>query len=127
MTKRIMNKITTLNNCRKSFISNRSEAKKELNQWINSTFITIIWLIIFLFIYYLWTLNANATMWYDIRELESQISQLKSKRDTVVSKIANLKSWDNIDNDTFSNKDMVEVSKFESLIISDNIQYVYNN
>lgn len=127
MTKRIMNKITTLNNCRKSFISNRSEAKKELNQWINSTFITIIWLIIFLFIYYLWTLNANATMWYDIRELESQISQLKSKRDTVVSKIANLKSWDNIDNDTFSNKDMVEISKFESLIISDNIKYVYNN
>ena len=121
-----MNKFKTLNNYKK-FISNRSKAKQELNQWVNSTFVTIIWLIIFLFIYYLWTLNANATMWYSIRELEKEISQLKSQKDIMETKIANIKSLDNISNDAFSNIDMLEVSNFESLVISDDIQYVYNN
>lgn len=122
-----MNKNSTINNYKKSFISNRTKAKQELTKWVNSTFVTIIWLIIFLFIYYLGTLNANATMWYSIREFEREISQLKSQKDIMETKIANIKSLDNISNDSFSNTDMLEVKKFESLVISDDTQYVYNN
>ena len=122
-----MNSIPNIKDYKKRFISNRSKAKKELTQWINSTFVSTIWLIIFLFIYYLWTLNANATMWYKIRDLEKEISQLKSQKDIIDTKIANIKSLDNISNDPFSNKDMLEVKNFESLVINDDIQYVYNN
>lgn len=121
-----MNRRTTTNNY-KSFVSSRTKAKKELTKWVNSTFITMIWLIAFLFIYYLWTLNANATMWYNIRDFEREISQLKSQKDIMETKIANIKSLDNISKDKFSNTDMLEVKNYESLVISDDIQYVYNN
>ncbi len=122
-----MNNRKILTNSRKKFISNRSKEKQELTKWINSTFISIIWLIIFLFIYFLWTLNANATIGYSIRELETEISQLKSQKDIMETKIANIKSLDNISRDKFSTIDMLEVRNYESLVIKENVQYVYNN
>jgi len=111
----------------KEFISNRTKNKQEVTKWVNSTFVTMIGLIIFLFIYYLWTINANATLWYDIRDLEIQISQLKSQKDIVETKIDKIKSLDNISRDPFSTTDMEYIKDSQSLVIKDSIQYVYNN
>ena len=111
----------------KKFISNRTKNKQEINKWVNSTFITMIGLIIFLFIYYLWTVNANATLWYDIRKLEIQISQLKSQKDTMENRIDIIKSLDNINNDPFSKTDMEYINESQSLVIKESVQYVYNN
>jgi len=111
----------------KKFISNRTKNKQEITKWVNSTFITIIGLIMFLFIYYLWTVNANATLWYDIRNLEIQISQLKSQKDTMENRIDIIKSLDNINNDTFSKTDMEYINDPQSLVIKESVQYVYNN
>ena len=110
----------------KEFISNRTKNKQEVTKWVNSTFITIVGLIIFLFIYYLWTLNANATLWYDIRELDVQISQLKSQKDIIETKIDKIKSLDNISWDKEATTDMEDINESISLIIKDDVKYVYN-
>ena len=111
----------------KEFISDRSKNRQEVKKWVNSTFITMIGLIIFLFIYYLWTVNANATLWYDIRDLEIQISQLKSQKDIMETKIDKIKSLDNISRDPFSKTDMEHIKDPKSLVIKESVQYVYNN
>lgn len=111
----------------REFISNRTKNKDEVTKWVNSTFVTMISLIVFLFIYYLWTINANATLWYDIRELEIQISQLKSEKDIVETRIDKIKSLDNISRDKESIIDMKDINNPISLIIKDDVQYVYNN
>jgi len=110
----------------KEFISSRIKNKQEVTKWVNSTFITIVGLIIFLFIYYLWTLNANATLWYDIRELDVQISQLKSQKDIIETKIDKIKSLDNISWDKEATTDMEDINESISLIIKDDVKYVYN-
>lgn len=111
----------------KEFISNRSKNKQEVKKWINSTFIILVWLISFLFIYYLWTVNANATLGYNIRDLDIQISQLKTQKEIIETKIDKIKSLDNISNDPFSNIDIEEVNESISLVIKDGKKYVYNN
>ena len=125
-SKNMRNRNSTFYKQTKEFISNRSKNRQEVTKWVNSTFTTMIGLIIFLFIYYLWTINANATLWYDIRDLEIQISQLKSQKDTIKSKIDKIKSLDNIDNDSFSKTDMEHIKDSESLVIKESVQYVYN-
>ena len=123
-----MSEIIAINKYNKKFISRRIKKKEELNKWINSTFLILVTLIIFLFIYYLWTLNANATMWYSIRNLEKEIYQLKSKKDIIETKIANLKSLDNISKDKSANEEMENIWwDFQSMVINENIQYAYNN
>jgi len=111
----------------KEFISDRSKNKIEIKKWVNSTFIILVWLISFLFIYYLGTVNANATLGYEIRDLDIQISQLKSQKEIIETKIDKIKSLDNISNDPFSNTDMEEVNESISLVIKDGKKYVYNN
>lgn len=110
----------------KEFISNRTKNKQEVTKWINSTFIILVSLIIFLFIYYLWTLNTNATIGYSIRDLDVQISQLQSQKEIIETKIDKIKSLDNISKDKESTTDMEEIKDSISLIIKDDTQYVYN-
>ena len=110
----------------KEFISNRTKNKQEVTKWVNSTFITLVSLIFFLFIYYLWTLNTNATIGYSIRDLDVQISQLQSQKEIIETKIDKIKSLDNISKDKESTTDMEEIKDSISLIIKDDTQYVYN-
>jgi len=121
------NNNSTLYKRTKNFVSNRTKSKKEVESGVNSTFVTMVGLVVFLFIYYLWTLNANATLWYDIRDLDLKISQLKAQKDTMENKIDIIKSLDNINNDSFSKTDMEEINDSFSLVIKEDTQYVYNN
>jgi hypothetical protein len=45
----------------KSFLSKRKKEKEKLNSGYQSTYIALVSFIVFLLIYYVWTINANAT------------------------------------------------------------------
>jgi len=53
----------------------------------------------FLWIYYVWTLNLNATKWYTIRNLEIQRRDLIFKENLLNMKIAEAQSLNNVASD----------------------------
>lgn len=122
-----MNSKITIKDYQKAFVSNRKKAKQELTKWVNSTFVIMLWLIISLFLYYIVSLNANATAGYDIRELERERNQLLSEKEIITVKISQLESSDNIDKDSEAKKDMEKVEEPDYLVIEQWVQYVYNN
>ena len=122
-----MNSKITIKDYQKAFVSNRKKAKQELTKWVNSTFVIMLWLIISLFLYYIVSLNANATAGYDIRELERERNQLLSEKEIITVKISQLESSDNIDKGSEAKKDMEKVEEPDYLVIEQWVQYVYNN
>jgi len=122
-----MNQKITISDYKKTFISKRKKAKQELTKWINSTFVIMMWLIVSLFLYYVWSLNANATAGYEIRELEREKNQLLSEKEIIRVKISQLESSDNIDKDSWAKEDMQKVVEPDYLVIKQAVQYVYNN
>ena len=83
-------------------------------------------MIVFLLLYYVWILNANATKGYNIRILEEQKSNLLIEKELLDVKIAELESLSNImqDDDV---KEMEKVENPDYLVIKENVKYVYNN
>ncbi len=122
-----MNKKITISDYQKAFISNRKKAKQELTQWVNSTFVIMIGLIVSLFLYYVWTLNANATAWYQIRELEKEKNQALSEQEIINVLKSKLESWDKINTKNNNSENMIEVKNTQYLVIKKGIQYVYNH
>ena len=122
-----MNSKITIKDYEKAFVSKRKKAKQELTKWVNSTFVIMMGLIISLFLYYVWSLNANATAWYEIRELEREKNQLLSEKEIITVKISQLESSDNIDKDSDAKEDMEKVVEPDYLVIKQGVQYVYNN
>ncbi len=87
---------------------------------------TLMGLIAFLLLYYVWILNANATQGYTIRKLEKSQNELKVELDRLDVKIAEIDSLNTIRADeTF--EDMVPVEDPNYLVIKEGVQYVYNN
>ena len=84
-------------------------------------------LIGFLLLYYVWILNANATQWFAIRELENTQKQLKVELDRLDVKIAEIESSRSIESDETLQWIMEEYEDPDYLVIKDNVQYVYNN
>ncbi len=122
-----MNPKITISDYKKAFVSKRKKAKQELTKWVNSTFIIMMGLIISLFLYYVWSLNANATAGYEIRELEREKNQLLSEKEIITVKISQLESSDNIGKDSEAKQDMEKVEEPDYLVIKQWVQYVYNN
>ena len=122
-----MNSKITIKDYEKAFVSNRKKAKQELTKWVNSTFVIMMGLIISLFFYYVWSLNANATAGYEIRELEKEKNQLLSEKEIITVKISQLESSDNINKDESAKQDMEKVVEPDYLVIKQGVQYVYNN
>ncbi len=122
-----MNQKITISDYQKAFISKRKKAKQELTKWVNSTFVIMMGLIVSLFLYYVWSLNANATAGYEIRELEMEKNQLLSEKEIIRVKISQLESSDNIDKDKSAKQDMEKVVEPDYLVIKQWVQYVYNN
>jgi len=120
-----MKTIPNIKDYKKSFVSNRTKTKKELNKWINSTFIIMVWMIISLFIYYVFTLNINATAWYKIREIERKTNELIHQKETIEAKIFELSSSSNINKNI--EKYMEDENEHQNLVIKQWVQYVFNN
>ena len=110
----------------KSFLSERKRNKEKLQFGYQSTYIALLGVIGFLLIYYVWTLNANATQGYTIRDLENTGKELKVELERLDVKIAELESTESISSDEQLQDIMEEYEDPNYLVIKENVQYVYN-
>lgn len=81
------------------FFSERKTTRENYKLSFTKTYIIALLMIWFLWIYYVWTLNINATKWYTIRNLEIQRRDLVFKENLLNMKIAEIQSLNNVAND----------------------------
>ena len=115
-----------LKEIKSDFFSKRKKEKESVKIWINSTYIMLVSLIVLLLIYYVWTLNVNATKWYNIRQLELEKRSLLIEKELLDVKIAELESlWNILTEDDMKNMEPVEEPDY--LVIKEWVQYVCND
>lgn len=108
------------------FLSERKTTRENFKLWVNSTYILTLLFIGFLWIYYVWTLNVNATKWYNIRNLEIQKNSLKVERDLLEVKVAELESISNIMKWDWV-EDMEKSTNSDFLVVEDDRSYAFKN
>jgi len=116
-----------MNHQNKSFLAQRKRNKEKLQFGYQSTYMILLGLIGFLLLYYVWILNANATQWFAIRDLENTQKQLKVELDRLDVKIAEIQSTRSIESDEILKWLMEEYQDPDYLVIRENVQYVFNN
>lgn len=105
--------------------SSRQTTRENFKLWVHSTYILSLLFIGFLGIYYVWTLNVNATKWYNIRNIELKKNSLNIEKELLEVKIAELQSlsslmkWDGVNN-------MEKIQKAEYLVVKDSAGYAFN-
>lgn len=108
------------------FFSQRKTTRENFKLWVNTTYILALLFIWILWIYYVWTLNINATKWYNIRNLELLKNSLTIEKELLEVKIAEFESlstlmkWDWVNN-------MEKVDKAEFLVVKDMKNYAFKN
>ena len=107
------------------FHSERKKEREKIEYGFNSTYSVLLWLIGCLLIYYVWIINVNATLGYDIRSLKQEEKQLQIQKELLDVKIAELESLSNILKDDTA-KDMEKVENPDYLVIKEGVQYTYN-
>ncbi len=110
------------------FVSKRWKEKQSIKFDISFTYIIMIGFIFLLLIYYIWIINANATKWFSIRQLEQQKKNLMIEREQLEVKIANLESLDWIKDENMENvENMEKVENPDYLVIKEWVNYAYKN
>jgi cell division septal protein FtsQ len=108
------------------FLSERKTTRENFKLGVNSTYILTLLFIWFLWIYYVWTLNVNATKWYNVRTLEIQRNSLKVEKDLLDVKVAELESLSNLIKwEWLANMEKSTNSDF--LVVKDDKNYVFKN
>lgn len=105
--------------------SSRKTTRENFRLWMNSTYSIILLFIWFLWIYYVWTLNINATKWYNIRTLEIERKKITVSNELLNIKIAELQSLSHI-LDSKQSRNMLPVTEKQYLVIKDT-NYVFND
>ncbi len=121
-----MNPKIVLREIQTQFSSHRKQEQEKLQHGFASTYIALVSIIGFLLIYYVWILNANATQWYTIRQLQKTQNELKIELDRLDVKIAEIESLDTITSDDMYEQ-MIPIDDPDYVVIRDGVQYVYNN
>jgi hypothetical protein len=111
---------------KKNFFSLRKKEKDKVRFGFASTYVTMITLITILLLYYIVSLNTNATKGYTMIKLEQTQRQLEVELEKLDVKIAELDSLDTILKDS-SIGTMEKVEDPDYLVIREGIQYVYKN
>lgn len=110
------------------FVSKRYKEKQSIKFDISFTYIIMIGFIFLLLIYYIWIINANATKWFSIRQLEQEKTKLMIQKEQLEVKIANLESLDWIkDENMESIENMEKVENPDYLVIKEWVNYAYKN
>jgi cell division septal protein FtsQ len=106
-----------------SFFSQRRLLRENFKMNITSTYIMVLLFIWVLGIYYVWTLNCNATKWYNVRQLELVKKNLTIEKELLEVRVAELESL----NWLLSSSIIKNMEKIESpeYIISDNSQLAF--
>lgn len=108
-----------------NFLSERKTTRENFKLWVNTTYILSLLFIWFLGIYYVWILNINATIGYNVRSLELTKNNLTVEKDILDVKIAELESLSNLQK-WEGTKNMVQIKNPEFLVIKDNNNYAFN-
>lgn len=119
-------KLVLKQNNKTLFQSERKMEREKFEYWFNSTYSILLWLIGCLLIYYVWIINVNATLGYDVRNLKQEQKQLQVQKELLDVKIAELESLSNILKDDVA-KDMEKVENPDYLVVKEWVQYVFNN
>lgn len=112
-------------NFKQNFFSKRRIEKEKISFWITFTYMMLLWLIVILLLYYIWSLNANATKWYTLRDLEKTKKELLMEKEILDVKLAELESMNFIENN-YNMKNMEKIENPDHVVIKENTQYVYN-
>ena len=83
-------------------------------------------LIVFLLLYYVWILNANATKGYTIKQLEETQKELEVELDRLNVKIAELDSLETMSSDELF-QDMVPIEDPNYLVLKENVQFAFKD
>lgn len=108
------------------FLSSRKLTREKFKLWFNSTYILTLLFIWFLWIYYVWSLNVNATKWYNVRNLEIEKNNLAVEKELIDVKVAELESLSSLTNWEWM-KSMEKVEKAEFLVVKDMANYAFKN
>ncbi len=108
-----------------NFLSERKTTRENFKLGVNTTYILSLLFIWFLWIYYVWILNINATIGYNVRNLELTKNNLTVEKDILDVKIAELESLSNLKKWEWTKK-MIQIENPEFLVIKDNNKYAYN-
>lgn len=108
-----------------NFLSERKTTRENFKLGVNTTYILSLLFIWFLWIYYVWILNINATIGYNVRNLELTKNNLTVEKDILDVKIAELESLSNLKKWEWT-KNMIQIENPEFLVIKDNNKYAYN-
>jgi len=108
------------------FLSERKTVRENFKLWVNFTYILALLFIGFLGIYYVWTLNINATQWYNIRKLEIEKNNLTVESELLGVKIAEFESLSNLMKWEWINN-MEKVENAEFLVVKDLKSYAFKN
>jgi hypothetical protein len=106
------------------FFSKRKTTRDEFKIGLTTTYIMMLLFIWILWIYYVWSLNVNATNGYMIRKSEIERKSLIVERDWLNIKTAELESLTYLEWETKNRK---EIKDFKFLVRKDWEQYVYND
>ncbi|EKD65981.1 MAG: hypothetical protein ACD_49C00070G0005 [uncultured bacterium (gcode 4)] len=85
------------------FFSERKTSRENYKMSFTNTYILTILMIWFLWIYYVWSLNVNATKWYRIRNLELERRTLMFEQNLLNMKIAEVESLNSISEENTTN------------------------
>ncbi len=108
------------------FFSKRKTTRDEFKVWLTSTYIMILSFIGILGIYYVWSLNVNATSSYELRKLEIEKRALLVEKDLLKFQVSELKSFSNLKKKWLKQKQKIQNSKVNFLVKKDSEQYVFN-
>lgn len=100
------------------FFSERKTTRENFRLTFTKTYILALVMIGFLGVYYVWTLNINATKGYKIRSLEIEQRNMIFERNLLNMKIAEAQSLSNVTGDK-STLVMVEAENPKFLILKD--------
>lgn len=103
----------------------RKTTREEFKFNTNFTYILILFFIGFLWIYYVWTLNSNATKGYNLRKLEIEKRNLSIEKELLEVKIAELSSLSQLMKSSML-KNMEKIKSPEYLVYDDKNHYVFN-
>ena len=106
------------------FFSQRKTTRENFKLWVNTTYILALLFIWLLGIYYVWTLNVNATKWYNIRNLELIKNNLSVEKELLEVKIAEYESLSNLMKWEWIN-DMTKIDSAEYLVVKDMKDYAF--
>jgi len=110
-----------------SFFSGRKTTRENFKISTNTTYIISLLFIWFLWIYYVWTLNINATAGYNIRNLELQKNNLNTEKQLTLVKIAEYESISNIIKWWDDSGIMEKVYKSDFIVVKDLKDYAFKN